>query len=176
MCRQEYPIRAGIVEFGGDGWATLGGGDAASGAPLPDFRIVQAALGLASPGGYVTLLGSATRLTGGLAAAIPGVHFVGINPPPDVAPSPSLSLLRSGRLIPLRDAVVRGVVVGAEHATPSWLEESVRVTLRGQRVVALSETAATPGLTPLASGQGLWVGERRTQNAERRTQNKEGRG
>jgi uncharacterized protein YbaR (Trm112 family) len=158
VCRAEYPVVDGIAEFGGDEWC-----DAATdpGDPLPDPEVVHALLGLASPGGYVVLVGSATRLARQLGELLGGVHFVGVNPPPDVEASPLLSPLRATRLIPLRTSSVRGVVVGAEHARSPWLEQGMRVLLNRQRLVVLREVDEVPGTERLAASQGLWVGEKR---------------
>lgn len=158
VCRAEYPIVDGIVEFNGDESrdATVHIGDA-----VAEPTVVQALLGLASPGGYVVLVGSATRLARPLAEELPGVHFVGVNPPPDVESSPLMSPLRASRLIPMRTATVRGVVVGTEHARSPWLEQGVRVLLNGQRLVVQLEVDDVPGMERLATGQGLWVGEKR---------------
>jgi hypothetical protein len=91
-----------------------------------------------------------------------GVHCVGINAPPDVEELPMLSLLQTDRVIPLRQAMARGVVVGAELAATPWVAEAVRVLLPGRRVVIESEQPRLPdGVTNLAVGQGLWVGEKR---------------
>ena len=159
VCHREFPIVDGIVEFGGDGWADA---VAVRGDPvqeLPDPQVVQALIGLASPGGYVMLVGSATRLFPSLAQRIDGVHFVGVNPPPDVQTTPALSLLRSAASIPVKTAM-RGVVLGREHAAKPWLDEAQRVLLKGQRLVILVEHDHVPAFERLAVGQGIWVGEK----------------
>ena len=91
-----------------------------------------------------------------------GIHFVGINPPADVAELPVLSLLRTGSVIPLRQSIARGVVVGADLATSPWLVQAHRILLRGRRLVALHEKPELPiGLEQLAAAKGLWVGEKK---------------
>ncbi len=158
VCRREYPIQSGVVEFGGDSWPR----DAPPGTAPADPHAVRALLGLESPGGYVVLLGSATRLAPALAASIDGVRFVGFGAPPDAVASPALSLLRCARTVPLRPGMARGVVLGVEHAMPPWLTEAVRLLLRGQRLVALAERIEQPdGIESLAEGRGMWVGRRR---------------
>jgi hypothetical protein len=88
--------------------------------------VIQAALDLSGPGGLVALVGSAARHAAGLAALMDGVHVVATNAPPDVAETAVLSLLAADGEIPLRDAVVRGAVVGAEAAGDAWLAEAGR--------------------------------------------------
>lgn len=90
-----------------------------------------------------------------------GIHFVGVDPPPDVEESLVLSLLRAPEMIPLRPSMARGVVVGADRARAPWLEEAQRVLLRGRRFVVEAEDVDPPaGITRLAAGQGLWAGEK----------------
>src|SRR5439155_1503490 len=81
-------------------------------------------------GGYVVLVGSAARHAVALAGLMGGIHFVGIDAPPDVAELPVLSLLACETMIPLRRAMARAVVVGPERASPPWLSEALRVLLR----------------------------------------------
>jgi len=166
ICRREYPILKGVVEFRG-----AGKGEEAPPAPpsrpspfpkgSTDAQTLQALLDLSGPGGYVVLVGSAARHAVGLAALMGGIHFIGINAPPEVEELPVLSLLACETTIPLRRAMARAVVVGPERASPPWLGEAQRVLLRGRRLVIEDEVATAPaGLKQLAVGQGLWVGER----------------
>jgi uncharacterized protein YbaR (Trm112 family) len=167
VCRREFEIIDGIVDF-----TTAITGErqvrAVRRTPAPrspvtiDSQSLQALLDLGGPGGYVILLGSAARHAEALASMMGGVHFVGIDAPPDVEELPILSLLQADRVIPLREGMARGVVVGAELAATPWVAEGTRVLLRGRRLVVESELATAPGgTTMLASGQGVWVGERR---------------
>lgn len=171
VCRREYPIQDGIVEFGVVAGGAQGGpavGErrgAERGAVDEPFRAdaatLQALLDLGGPGGIVVLVGRAVERAEGLAALMGGIHFVGVNPSPDLEPSPVLTLLRAPSLIPLRDAVARGVVVGRAHARSPWLAEAVRVLLRGRRLVVEGQELDEPGVNRLAVGEGLWVGEKR---------------
>jgi len=170
-CQREYPIIKGVVEFSGRG--TRDGGRVEAGAtrpssPVPpppvDAQTLQAVLDLSGPGGYVVLLGSAVRHATGLAALMGGIHFVGINAPPDVVELPVLSLLRCATRIPLKGAMARSVVVGADAVVAPWMEEAQRVLLPGRRLVVESEDVAVsppPGVTKVAVGHGMFVGERR---------------
>lgn len=159
VCRREYPIRQGVVQFG-EAAEPEGGGEAGGAAGQADADDVWALLGLTSPGGFVVLVGSASRLAPALGQRLGGVHFVGVNPAAGVEMSPGLSLLRHPSRIPLRQSMARGVVLGAEAAGDPWIREGVRVLLGGLRLVAVAETASAPGLDRLASGPGLWVGQK----------------
>jgi len=69
--------------------------------------------------------------------------------------------VRAAGVIPLRPAMARGVVLGADVAAPPWFEEGQRVLLRGRRfVVEREDVVPPPGIRKLAAGQGLWTGEK----------------
>jgi len=167
VCGKEYPIVRGVAHFSGSREQGAGLAVAPSGtaprSPLPvDDQTLQALLDLSGPGGYVLLVGSAARHAAGLAGLMGGIHFVGVNAPDDVAELPVLSLLACEAMIPLRHTVVRAAVVGPDRLGAEWLAEARRVLLPGRRLVIESERVAAPaGLTQLALGHGLWVGERR---------------
>jgi len=165
VCRKEYLITNGLVDFTG-----AGKGDEGRAAkkptpppsPVPGAVDLQALLELSGPGGFVVLVGDATRHAVGLANLMAGIHFIGINAPPDVEELPMLSLLRTSSVIPLRQSIARGVVVGSDLATSPWLVEAHRVLLRGRRFVTLHDKPELPiGLEKLAEAKGLWVGEKK---------------
>jgi len=184
VCRKEFLITNGIVDFVGsaeqgpvtpghrpgvsrDTISSADPGPAARGEPgprppLPSPVDLQALLELSGPGGFVVLLGDAARHAAGLAGLMAGIHFIGVNAPRDVGELPVLSLLRTESVIPLRQAIARGVVVGRDVANSPWLVEAHRILLRGRRFVALQEKAELPiGLEKLAVTKGLWVGEKK---------------
>jgi uncharacterized protein YbaR (Trm112 family) len=167
VCQREFEILDGIVDFTEPVTAQRRG-RAVRRTPAPptppppvDPTALQALLDLGGPGGIVVLIGTAARHAEILAAAMGGVHFVGINAPPDVEPLPVLSLLQAEATVPLRDAMARGVVVGGELARTAWVPEGARTLLRGRRLVVESEDPRLPdNVRRLAVGQGLWVGEK----------------
>jgi hypothetical protein len=162
VCHREYPIVRGVARFSSGANRHAGRANGATAASLPDAETLQALLDLSGPGGYVVLVGCAARQAVGLAALMGGIHFVGVNAPREVEELPVLSLLVCAELIPLRPAMARGVVVGADAADAPWLAEAQRVLLRGRRLVIEQEAVAPPeGVTRLAVGQGVWVGEKR---------------
>ena len=165
VCQKEYEIVEGIVYFERREMREERGANAPHPSSLishpSDPQTLQALLDLSGPGGYVVLLGSASRYAVGLAALMGGIHFLGVNPPPDAEELPILSLLVSEEKIPLRDSMARGVVVGNESSGAPWLAEARRVLLPGRRLVVENETARPDGVTQLATGQGLFVGEKK---------------
>jgi len=163
VCHKEYPIARGIVNFRRSRERVLKDSYVPP-SPLPsaDATTLQALLELSGPGGYVVLVGSAVRHAAQLAGLMQGVHFVGINAPAELEEQPVLSLLYANEQIPMRSAMARGVVVGADLATSPWLVDAHRVLLRGRRFVVENEEPELPiGLHKLAAEGGLWVGEKR---------------
>ena len=169
VCHKEYPISNGIVNFRRSR-ARVSRDEVTpvprvhtppSPLPTADAAKLQALLEMSGPGGYVVLIGAAVRQAPALGGLMDGVHFVGVNPPADMAEQPMVSLLYASEKVPLRTAIARGVVVGADLAISPWLVEAHRVLLRGRRFVVESEDPELPiGLTRLAVGEGLWVGEK----------------
>lgn len=157
ICHREYPIEEGVVEFGAGG---VGGAVKAVESVEADAEAVWALLGITGPGGFVVLVGSAARLAAELAARMEGVHVVAVNGPPDPPPSRAISRLRHPHRIPLRDAMARGLVLGAESVSEPWVKEGTRVLLPGLRLVAIASSLSAPGLERLAAGDGLWVGQK----------------
>src|SRR2546426_12742184 len=99
-------------------------------SPIPrpdDAQTLQALLDLSGPGGFIVLVGDGVRHAVGLAGLMGGVHFIGVNAPSDAEELPVLSLVRAAGVIPLRPAMARGVVLGADVAAPPWFEEGQRV-------------------------------------------------
>lgn len=155
VCGRTYAVTDGIAELGGPP-------PSASGPTSLTPAAMHALLGLAGPGGYAALVGSAVEAWRGLSDALAGVALVGVNPPAGVADAaPALSVVRAP-LIPLRARTLRGVVLGAEvSADGHWVREAARATLPGLRVVGQGPEPALPELELLASAEGHWVAARR---------------
>ena len=153
-CRSEYRIEHGVAQFG-----EPPGRHPAPG-PLPQPEVVQALLGIATPGGYVVLIGSAAALASDLARLMSGVHLVAVNAPVSLERGPAVSLLTGHAAVPLRKAMARGVVLGKEFATSPWTEEAARVLLPGLQLVVLSDRVAIDGTETLATENGMWVGRK----------------
>lgn len=159
VCRREYPVAQGIVDFGAS--ASAAADPPARTGPPSDAATLQALLDLGGPGGIVVLAGTAARYAEGLAGLMGGIHFVGVNAPAECEELPVLSLLRCGSGVPLRASMARAVVVGGDAAREPWLAEAHRVLLRGRRYVVESDAVELPpGITHLAAGNGLVVGEK----------------
>jgi uncharacterized protein YbaR (Trm112 family) len=155
VCHREYPIEDGIVNFVPD--IMHPASPAESNA---DAEALATFLGLSGPGGYVGLVNGGPALGRGLIAAVPGVHFVSINPAAPTTELPMLSLARAAS-IPVKSRALRGVVLlGNSGNDRSWLDETVRVVLPGLRIVGEGIPPEHSGLALLASAGGWWVGQR----------------
>ena len=149
VCHRVYPIADAVLTFGH-------AEPAAEQPDLPAAEALLAFLGLEGPGGFVALVGSVAARAAGLAELLPGAHCVAVNPPAGVAPSASVSVIRSPRP-PLKARSCRGVVLGAPEARdPAWSDVAGSV-LPGLRVVGEGLTPERTGLELLASAGGWWV-------------------
>jgi len=186
VCRAEFPIRDGVLDFTafGSGAAEPGEGGRSRGAEAstdgaqpgapgpPPERQGSAAEGpltaealatfldLRGPGGYVVLAGAAGRLAPALTALVPGVHHVVVDAPPGAGRSGECSYVSCPDRIPVKAAQVRAVVLGADCAGAPWPAEAARILLRGMRIVIEDERASPDGISELARGAGVFVGER----------------
>ena len=160
-CGREYPIVDGVAVFGSGRveWSERSKGKN-NAVETIGAEAIAAFLGLTGPGGYVALVGDSARFASGLAAILPGVHFVAVNPPADVAESAAVSLLQAPSL-PLKTGSLRGVVLGSDYGEPGWRHDAARSVLPGLRVVG---QGTPPGLSEpldlLAAAGGWWVGKR----------------
>ncbi len=160
-CRAEFPIVDRVAFFGPPDEPVRGAVATAPSAPSAlTAEAVLAFLDLQGDGGYVVTVGAAGRLGPALGAALPKVGLVGVNPPAGAAPSDAFSVIVSPRALPIRARSVRALVLGADVATGSWLESSVAALLPGLRIVIEDESASPAGITRLAAGGGVFVGEK----------------
>ena len=154
-CKAEFPIVEGVAYFAGRPQAV----QPPAAAPSYDVAALAAFLNLGGPGGYAVLVGAAARFGSEITRAVQGVHFVAVNPPPAVSEGPQLSVLVAAAL-PFKSSSVRAVALGADHAAGEWPAEAARILLPGLRLAIESERASPEGISELARGAGLFVGEK----------------
>jgi uncharacterized protein YbaR (Trm112 family) len=157
-CRNEYSIRDGVCTFVAEGTTfepLASNEDVGTDAPT-----ACALLNLSGPGGNVALVGSAALLAHALADVVAGVHFVACNAPPSVGCTDRVSVLIAPKSLPLRTSSMRGVVLGSEMFGDPWIQECIRVQLRGTRFVSIGQTTCPEGIRQLAVGGGMLVGEK----------------
>jgi hypothetical protein len=139
-----------------DGVPIMGEAPTADEAPPPfDVEAVLAMLGLEGPGGWLALAGRAAHHAEAMAAALPGVHVVAVNPPTALEASEAVSAIRAAAW-PLKRHAMRGVVVGADVGESS--ASALASVLPGLRCVGEGEPPPLgPGDQLLAAVEGLWV-------------------
>jgi len=155
VCERSFPIIDGLAVFGRMGPVAT---EPPKAEPVGAETLV-AFLGLEGPGGYVLLVGDVGRHAAELAALLPGIHFVSLNGPEDLADGPGLSRLVAPSA-PLKSRSMRGVVLGGDARRTGWQSEAARVVLPGLRVVGQGTPASLPELEVLASAGGWWVARR----------------
>ena len=152
VCGREFRIDGGVFD--------IGGGPEQVAPTALDGDAAAALAGLTGPGGYLAVVGGLAARHDELAAAIPGVRLVAINPPRGVRDAYELSVLRGGS-IPLRSSSMRGVLLGPGFGSdPHWVSEALRVTLPGLRIVGEGREPEPGDLELLASAGGCWVGSK----------------
>ena len=151
VCDRRFTLRDGVLDTG----------DA---PPTPDqsTRLPAEALaplvGVNGPGGYLVLVGAPAAGWREVAALVPGVGLVAVNPPAGVADEPGVSVIRSSRL-PIKTHSMRGVVLGAPFGDDErWVREAARALLPGLRVVGEGSDPRSDVISMMASADGVWVG------------------
>lgn len=155
VCDRRFELHDGVLDTG----------EGLSQAPDADpGKLTAEALaplaGLSGPGGYLVLVGHPAALWRDVAALVPGVALVAVNPPAEVVDEPGISVLRGARLT-LKTNSMRGVVLGQPFGgDPAWVREAARVVLPGLRVVGEGPDPDPETIDLMASAGGVWVGTR----------------
>ncbi|MCL6441714.1 MAG: hypothetical protein K6T27_09515 [Thermoleophilum sp.] len=149
VCGSRYVVRDGVALFGVE-WP------AATGA-APDPVRLAALLDLAEPGGLAMLAGR-YALAAAEVARLCELQLVVLGAGgPGSGPA---SVLQTGTVLPLRDAVLRAAAVDEVAASRVRLEEFVRALRPGWRLLAQSSLALPGGVRQLARDDVEWVAER----------------
>jgi hypothetical protein len=163
---EERRVVAGHLGCPACGWSTawtdsvpdFGGGWHAEGIPPFDALAAQAMLGLGGAGGWIALAGNAGALAEELAELLPGVSIVAINPPGDLLPSATTSVIRSNAW-PLKTHSMRGVILGSDAM--QWQAAAMSTTLPGLRTVGVGEPPHGENVQLLGDADGVWVAVKR---------------
>jgi uncharacterized protein YbaR (Trm112 family) len=161
VCRRQYAIADGVAWFGVEA-GTRADTPSPTLAPAGDDGALRLAafLGVESPGGIVVLDGSWSRLAMALREIVP-LSCVLVDPPPGVElVGEGIGAIRSGGVIPLAQASVRGVALDA-GADTTRVTAALRVLSSRARLVAPSTLAVPDEVDELARDERLWVGRTR---------------
>jgi uncharacterized protein YbaR (Trm112 family) len=155
VCDRRFELHDGVLNTGGAPSQAAG----ADPGKLTADALAPLA-GLSGPGGYLVLVGPPAARWHAVAALVPGVALVAVNPPAEVVDEPGISVLRGGRLT-LKTGSMRGVVLGQPYGgDPAWVREAARVVLPGLRVVGAGPDPDPETIDLMASAGGVWVGTR----------------
>ena len=150
VCGRSFVLEEGILDIGG------GPEPAAPSALTPEA--ILALTGLGGPGGYLVLVGEPGDRWRELAAGLPGVALVAVNPGPALEDQPGISVVRGARL-PIKSRSMRAAVLGAPYGGKEhWTREAARVVLPGLRVVGEGPDPPPELIELSASAGGVWVG------------------
>jgi uncharacterized protein YbaR (Trm112 family) len=151
VCGRTYVLAEGVLDLGGE-------------VPHPPASTLlepeplTALVGLSGPGGYLVLVGIPAARWREVAELNPGVGLVAVNPGPDVADAPGISVLRGGSL-PLKSRSMRGVVLGSPYGSdPRWVADGARAVLPGLRVAGEGQAPQSDAIDLMATAGGVWVG------------------
>lgn len=154
VCRAEYPIERGVVDFR----------RAASGPPTPgaapdeqQATRLAAFLDLTDRSGFAVLLGG-WGVNAPLLRGLVETPLIVVDPPEGTEGEPGISVIRCDGPIPLAVGAARGVAIDGGRA--DRVASAVRATRVKGRVVAPIAVALPDGLAELARDDTLWVAER----------------
>ncbi|MDP1857736.1 MAG: hypothetical protein Q8K82_03650 [Gemmatimonadaceae bacterium] len=182
VCRQQYPVQRGVVDFtdhAGESRGARGsaphsdpgcarpadlGADAGAAPraqplspPLDDLVMRAAALlGLDDAGGVVLLGGRCGELAAALEALSPARALL-LNPGPGVPLGAGFSAIRTDGAVPLAVGSVRGALVDETSSRREMLDGIVRALRPSGRLVAPAATPLPLGVRELARDVREWV-------------------
>ena len=155
ICDRRFTLRDGVLDLGDAPT------DERQSATQLSAEALAPLVGLSGPGGYLALVGPPAAAWREVAAALPGVALVAVNPPAAVRDEEGISVLRAARL-PLKTGSMRGVVLGRPYGgDAAWVADASRVVLPGLRVVGEGADPSEAAIDLMASAGGVWVGTRR---------------
>lgn len=157
ICRAEFAIVEGIVEFGGAARASAEDGDA--GDANEEAVRLAALLGLTEPGGIVAVGGAWEPALDPLRDLVGEVRALVLEPGPAWRAREPFGAVRGGG-IPVATGALRGVALDAATADAARLDAAVRALQPRGRLVAPSHLALPNGVTELARDARHWVAER----------------
>lgn len=154
VCRAEYPVSRGVVDF-----------RRASPRALPpeappdeaEATRLAALLDLTDSAGFAVLLGPWT-VHAPLLRALVETPLVIVDPPEGTEGEPGISVIRCDAALPLADGAARGIAVDA--GPPDRIASAVRATRTRGRLVLPAGVALPAGVRELARDATLVVAER----------------
>ena len=156
VCRAEYPIHDGIVDFSNS--APPERGPAPSVVELAPAEHLAAMLDLGDARGFAVLIGVWGTRADDLLELIDAPPLLMVDPRAHVTMGHGLSGRRAGATLRVATAAARAVAT--DSADPARVAEAARVTRVGGRIVAPAESPVPHDVRELARDGAVWVGER----------------
>ena len=158
-------VMAGVLACPTCGWQTswtnsipdFGGAWKADDETRVPAEAVPPMLGIEGGGGWIALGASAGRLADTLAALMPGVGIIAVNPPADVAPTETISIIR-GKHWPIKSHALRGLVI-SEDGEP-WRDDAFGSLLPGRQMIGSGRYPSAKGAEVIAEAGGVWIVKR----------------
>jgi uncharacterized protein YbaR (Trm112 family) len=159
VCKAEFPIRNGVVDFRRGTSIVLPAGS----APDQEQAMRLAAfLDLSDAQGFAVLLGE-WGVHAPVLRTLVETPLVLVDPPEGVEGEPGVSVIRCDGELPLAAAASRGMAIDGGAA--ARVASAVRATRVKGRLVAPASLAVPAGVRELARDDSTWVGERETQDS-----------
>ena len=154
VCRAEYPIDRGVVDF-----RRVASGPPTPGAAPDEQQATRLAayLDLTDRSGFAVLLGH-WGVNAPLLRGLAETPLIVVDPPEGTEGEPGISVIRCDGPIPLAVGAARGMAI--DGGTVERIASAVRATRVKGRVVAPVAVALPDGLAELARDDTLWVAER----------------
>jgi hypothetical protein len=129
--------------------------DVSNEIPPFDAEAAIALIGIDGPGGWLALAGRAGALAHEIAARLPNVNLVAVNPPRGVESAGAVSVIRSGAW-PVKQHAMRGAIVGLDAVECAG--QAIGSVLPGLRAAGEGDAPTiSAGARLEAEAPGLWV-------------------
>ncbi len=159
-CQTRYPIRGGVADFRDDPQSPFSS-PSSSPPPVTDEVVRLAALlGLADPGGIIVLAGTWAGMAHDLLDLVDGVQVIVLDAPAATASGGGISPVRTGTVLPLGGAKVRGFAVDESGGRASLVDQAASALVSGGRLLAPAHTRLPDGMRELARDDRHWVAAR----------------
>ncbi|HSA54562.1 MAG TPA: hypothetical protein VLE53_02610 [Gemmatimonadaceae bacterium] len=159
ICRAEYPVIEGVIDFtGGADWPVgVQGDESGSSIDHADVIRLAAQLDLREPGGVVLLAGRYAPLAPWLESIVAAQYVVVVGVDERI-PRGAETGLRVRAQLPLTAQSVRAAAIDGAAATEVLARETARVLRGGGRLVARASVPLPEGVQELARDEHEWVG------------------
>lgn len=163
VCKAQYPVRNGVVDFRRDpGPAQPAGLDFSLRGDQETATRLAAFLGLSDAHGFVLLLDEWGAQASALRELVETPIML-VDPPAGREGEPGISVVLSDGVPPLARRAARATAIG--NAGPERAAAAVRLTRSGGRIVGPARLPVPDGVREIARDDTLWVGEKQPEHS-----------